>query len=40
MQIELDRLDPIKRFTLKNSLNLLVAVNNVVFLVFFVDGEF
>lgn len=39
MQIELDRVDPIKRFTLKNSLSLLVAVNNVVFLFFLLMGS-
>ncbi|MBW3519361.1 hypothetical protein [Flavobacterium sp. NKUCC04_CG] len=39
MEIELDRVDPIKRFTLKNSLSLLVAVNNLVFLFFLLMGS-
>ncbi len=39
MELELDRVNPIKRFTLKNSLSLLVAVNNVVFLFFLLMGS-
>lgn len=39
MELELERVNPIKRFILKNCFSLLLAVNNIVFLLFLLMGS-